>query len=41
VLSYMIEYIYDPLINGEKHDWGLTDNDSKRDFTNQTDKFKR
>ncbi len=30
VLSYMIEYIYDPLINGEKHDWGLTDSDSKK-----------
>jgi dynein heavy chain len=26
----MIEYIYDPLINGEKHDWGLTDSDSKK-----------
>lgn len=41
VLSYMIEYIYDPLINGEKHDWGLTDQESRKDFINQTDKFKR
>lgn len=41
VLSYMIEYIYDPLINGEKHDWGLTDTDSKKEFVLQTDKFKR
>ena len=41
VLSYMIEYIYDPLINGEKYDWGLTDNDSKKEFVAQTDKFKR
>jgi dynein heavy chain, axonemal len=26
----MIEYIYDPLISGEKHDWGLCDGDSKK-----------
>jgi len=30
VLSFMIEYIYDPLINGDKHDWGLTDPESKK-----------
>lgn len=41
VLSYMIEYIYDPLINGEKHDWGLTDSDSKKEFVIQTEKFKK
>ena len=41
VLSYMIEYIYDPLINEDKHDWGLTDGESKKDFMAQTDKFKR
>jgi hypothetical protein len=41
VLSFMIEYIYDPLINGEKHDWGQTDTESKKEFVNQTEKFKK
>jgi hypothetical protein len=41
VLNYMIEYIYDPLLNGEKHDWGQTDHESKKEFVVQTEKFKK
>ena len=41
VLKFMIEYIYDPLISAEKHDWGLTDSDSKKEFMIYTEKFKK
>jgi hypothetical protein len=41
VLKYMIEYIYDPLISADKHDWGLTDAESKKEFMSYTEKFKK
>ena len=37
----MIEYIYDPLISGDKHDWGLCDGDNKKEFMNYTERFKK
>lgn len=37
----MIEYIYDPLISGDKHDWGLCDQESKKEFTVFTERFKK
>lgn len=37
----MIEYIYDPLISSDKHDWGFTDPESKKEFMSYTEKFKK
>ena len=37
----MMEYIYDPLINSDKGDWGQTDNDSRKEFLTLSEKFKK
>lgn len=38
----MMEYIYDPLLSSEKsQDWGDTDNDSRKEFLNLSEKFKK
>jgi hypothetical protein len=38
----MMEYIYDPLLSSEKsQDWGDADNDSRKEFLNLSEKFKK
>jgi hypothetical protein len=42
VLNYMMEYIYDPLLNSDKsQDWGESDVDSKKEFLSLSEKFKK
>lgn len=37
----MIEYIYDPLMSSDKHEWGMSDPESKKEFLHYTEKFKK
>ena len=38
----MMDYIYDPLINAENNnDWGMSEDEARKEFTMHIEKFKR
>ena len=42
VLNFMIENVYDPLINSENNnDWGQVEEEARKEFTNYIEKFKK
>lgn len=42
VLNFMMENVYDPLINSESNqDWGQIENEARKEFSVQIEKFKK